>query len=539
MSRYSIEGSTLTALGDAIRGKVGDTKEVEVPLEPYTCLIDSQVDYENWPADSLGYRKKTINFQPMKGITHYKLVYSLDTRVYDDNNQIFRSANIYFRPQTGSTTTSYEFTLGDKIEAIVEAPAELDVIEVTVGALYNYFKPDEHYLKLNLTIYPCNGAGNVIETQPGYVFNSMTPIDMAEAINNMGTVPPDSAFNIAGDCEYRFANGGWDWFVELYGDKVTTSDITNCGYMFRYSTMEKIPFDINLNDNITSFNFNYMFENCRKLKELPKINGKLLTPTSSYRCPSMSYIFTNCYVLREIPEGYFNFLPDGYSDIKENFQVNGGTNTFANCFSLRRVPTEAYIANANYGTGYYYSLYNYLHSSNYVLDEAINIPVEPGPYTSNGFNTNSFSNCHRLSRVTFETNEDGTPKIANWKNQIITLGGTTSNVVGYAYNSTHKGNILSYNSGITADKEVNDDATYAALKNDPDWFATSESYSRYNKLSAIETINTLPDVSGSGGTNTIKFRGVAGSATDGGAINTMTEEEIAVATAKGWTVSFV
>ena len=42
-----------------------------------------------------------------------------------------------------------------------------------------------------------------------------------------------------------------------------------------------------------------------------------------------------------------------------------------------------------------------------------------------------------------------------------------------------------------------------------------------------------------GGTNTIKFNGAAGSATDGGAINTLTEEEIAVATAKGWTVSLV
>jgi hypothetical protein len=42
-----------------------------------------------------------------------------------------------------------------------------------------------------------------------------------------------------------------------------------------------------------------------------------------------------------------------------------------------------------------------------------------------------------------------------------------------------------------------------------------------------------------GGTNTIKFKGIAGSKTDGGAINTLTEEEIAVAAAKGWTVTLV
>jgi hypothetical protein len=63
-------------------------------------------------------------------------------------------------------------------------------------------------------------------------------------------------------------------------------------------------------------------------------------------------------------------------------------------------------------------------------------------------------------------------------------------------------------------------------------------YSRYNHDSAVETINSLPDVSAGSG-NTIKFEGAAGSLTDGGAINTLTEEEIAVATAKGWTVTLV
>jgi hypothetical protein len=102
-----------------------------------------------------------------------------------------------------------------------------------------------------------------------------------------------------------------------------------------------------------------------------------------------------------------------------------------------------------------------------------------------------------------------------------------------------------YNSGITIDKCIYDDATYQALKNDPDNYVCGypsekpHHYSRYDKASAIRTINSLPDVSGSGGTNTIKFKGEAGLKTDGGAINTMTPEEIAVATAKGWTVSFV
>jgi hypothetical protein len=114
-----------------------------------------------------------------------------------------------------------------------------------------------------------------------------------------------------------------------------------------------------------------------------------------------------------------------------------------------------------------------------------------------------------------------------------------SNFTGYC-NMTY--NITTYNSGITADKEVKDDATYQALKNDPDWFSIKVEYSRYNHDSAVETINSLPDTSAylatAGGTNTIKFKGASGSKTDGGAINTLTEAEIAVAAAKGWTVTF-
>ena len=93
-----------------------------------------------------------------------------------------------------------------------------------------------------------------------------------------------------------------------------------------------------------------------------------------------------------------------------------------------------------------------------------------------------------------------------------------------------------------ADKEIKDDATYQALKDDPNAWTKMPEYSFYNHDSAVETINSLPDTSAylaeNGGTNTIKFLGNSGSNTDGGAINTMTAEEIAVAAAKGWTVTF-
>jgi len=85
---------------------------------------------------------------------------------------------------------------------------------------------------------------------------------------------------------------------------------------------------------------------------------------------------------------------------------------------------------------------------------------------------------------------------------------------------------------------VVDATTYNQMKNNPNWWSASLAYSRYNHTSAVETINTLPDTSNVANSgNTIAFKAGAGSGTDGGGIDDLTAEEIAVATAKGWTVS--
>ena len=208
---------------------------------------------------------------------------------------------------------------------------------------------------------------------------------------------------------------------------------------------------------------------------------------------------------------------------------------FNNCYSLRSVPMNL-IKSGNpyiyYSYSYYYNGFNCC----YTLDELINLPI---PYTKATWTDNAFYNtfyyCSRLKKATFALN-NGVPYTVTWKSQVINL----SDYVGYFH---YEKDILDYNSGITADKKVTDDASYQLLKNDPDWFTTNVAYSRYNHDSAVATINSLPDTSAylatAGGTNTIKFKGQAGASTDGGAINTLTEEEIAVAAAKGWTVTLV
>lgn len=329
--------------------------------------------------------------------------------------------------------------------------------------------------------------------------------------------PPESVFVISGDCSYRFAQGGWDWFINQYGNKITTKDITSCVYMFSDCNLTQIPFDINLNSS-EEINLNNMFNSNKLLTTLPAINNN---NNSTIR--NMNNFFGYSEKIKNIPDNYFSFI----NKISLNGSFNGCFNSMS---SLRNIPTSfnliVKLYNRTSGTGsFYFNMCN----SCYCLDEITNLGVITLPtLTSNAFNSIVY-NCTRLKNFTFETG-----KVVRWRNQEIDL----SYNIGYGIYS----NVAEMN-GISATKLVNSAESYAALKNDPDWFTSKKAYSRYNHDSAVATINSLPDTSAylatAGGTNIIMLEGAAGSATDGGAINTLTEEEIAVATAKGWSVSLV
>ena len=354
---------------------------------------------------------------------------------------------------------------------------------------------------------------------------------------------PESAFKLSGTQSYRFYQGGWDWFIKQFGNKVSTQDLNSCNSMFYGTLVKEIPFQFNMKPG-TGHNLNAMFQLCSYLEVCPKIRGISTINTST----DFNNMLVNNQMLRSIED---LFLPEELEPFAQ-FKCTSAYSIAKPCniysmSSLRTVPSWWYKFKLNEESpaspSYMYSIYYQLGSSCYVLDEIVNAPVWTcqGAQTSNMFQS-AFSQAYRLKAFTFETNIDGTPKVAKWKNQIIDLQYT-----GYVNNYTYASYITKFNTGITKDKEVTDDASYQALKNDPDWYTgytTLEetiTYSRYNHDSAVETINSLPDTSAylatAGGTNTIKFKGAAGSKTDGGAINTLTEEEIAVATAKGWTVT--
>lgn len=310
-------------------------------------------------------------------------------------------------------------------------------------------------------------------------------------------------------------DGHWDWFIEAVPE-LTVEFANDLSNMFNYSSLTDLSHvTIKHTKATTSFAGNSMFNNCTNLTALPKIRfqGSL---------NNLNYFFSGCENLVEIPKYFFAGVDDEGNWNTEGLYLTTSLpvgNMFKYCKKLRKLPnfTSATTNTGGLSTTYYCC---------YSLDEVL-IPVINATLTSNK-HASAFEYLSRAKKIVFNTQDDGTPYAVSWKSQTIDL----SKYVGYSNSS-----MIVY--GFSTTTEVTDATTYAALVDNEDYWTKDVAYSRYNHDSAVETINSLPDVTSSGGTNTIKFMGESGSATTAGAISTLTEEEIAVATAKGWTVTLV
>lgn len=550
---YAIKDTTLTTLGDAVRSKSNETR-----IDPLIYNVNEVAkrnceSYDNFTNEFIvssttinmpnKYNSVYCNFKAIEGAKavrikgHIKLI---------GGGSPGESVNFNFLPfewKFGQGAPDYTNAIIYNLSMITYQDRESKDIDIildntniatltistdyqntfTVGYYLEAIGLDENYNSLN------NGE-ITIHTQQ-IVKNTMTLLEMADTINEM-VVAPEEILTITGDCRYAFAYGVWDKYLTTFKDKYIIKDVSNATYMFFNSPLTEIP-DINISE--TCYDISKALNACKKIVIAPYIIGPERNPstiTSNTQTIEMSNLFYTNTLMEEIPYDFFwKLVPNKeYWEAHRAITTKGQNNLFYSNPKLRELPDISMLGGAWTSTSspiYYNMCYMC-----YILNKVLDIPV-CGTFKRNGFQ-GTFNDCQRLNRITFLTNEDGTPKIANWKTQTIDL---TKNI-GYG---TTSGIIVS--GGLSADKQVKDDATYQALKNDPDWFSIDINYSRYNHNSAVETINSLPDTSAyltaNGGTNTIKFSGTAGALTDGGAINTLTEEEIAVATAKGWTVSLV
>ena len=474
--------------------------------------------------------------------------------------------------QNLSITTNGTYTAPSGVDGyspvVVNVPERVPVVEsidITANGTYTPNEGVDGYNSVNVQVPE---RVPVVESKEITQNGTYTPPQGVDGFNNVVVNVPSSGSSTKlkrlelthGGQQYLFNN----YFLDLldYGCEVICTNSRSYKFwclakgnynQMNYITGENIDkfasLKINLNGCTLYDGTLEMFMDQSDITHLPEIVGDYNIETSF--APKCQNMFYRCHHLQDIPDNYIGlmFHNSDYSSWIDNSLYSNiyPSSMFFECYALCKIPNIL-------GTLFHQKpidsfrnvpQYNAFFKC-YSLGELVDFPVVDtrdinSPYTRNSFSS-AFDNCQRLKRLTFKLDEQShtegnetitvySPATAYWKNQIIDL----SISVGYGSNCS------SYNPTFTADNKVIDDATYQALKDTEDWWTEDIAYSRYNHNSAVETINTLPQIPSdyTDAGNTIKFKGASGSATDGGAINTLTEEEIAVATAKGWTVALV
>lgn len=317
----------------------------------------------------------------------------------------------------------------------------------------------------------------------------------------------------------------------IHNPYAVSSNQSNVSDVINNSRLEDLSkFTFIVSGSIVS-NINNWFYKCNNLKKLPDI--RLYSPQ---RFTGVSGFFYEDYSLNEIDKYIFrNKNTDGtlYDDNSFIFSTSSTINlreVFYRCATLRELPYfPAQMPISNFSATCRYC---------YGLKEIVDLPVPTNSITSNLY-SNTFEGCSAARRFTFATQADGSPYTANMKGVTLDLSS------GFGFSSNGDSQFTGYNNSvITEDMIVGYGVdglidTHNAQTKYPDtWVATSQMVSPYGHNAMVETINSLPDTSAAG-TNTIKFKVNQGkyNGIDGGA-NLLTEEEIAVAAAKGWTVTF-
>lgn len=350
--------------------------------------------------------------------------------------------------------------------------------------------------------------------------DTYTPAEMATAISSIetggGGGPTADDLTFTGDLSYFNFYGRMGKLIKKYGSQMSFNSVSSMYRAFQGNDTLNSDFSnwiINLSNNASLSN---VFSSTSSIKKFPKFAGG-----SIKNCPNMFYQFGG----ENIPDDLFS----NTTFILKNPGIDYG-GIFRECYYLKKVPlwfSNMAFNRDNFKLSAYSSPYSVCFQYCRRVNE-ITLPLILSPVNleSNAF-INTFEEVNSARKIVFAPSPESGNESCNWKSQVIDL----TKHVGYVDRSIGDSSKKIYNA-----------TTYAALKNDPDAWTDDIAYSFYNHDSALETLNSLPFTGNSASQsspNIIKFKGESGSATDGGAINTLTTAEIAQAANRCWSVSYV
>ena len=332
----------------------------------------------------------------------------------------------------------------------------------------------------------------------------------------------------SGGLNYFGQDGRLDNLIEHNFDKIKIGWVENDGTKhgvlafnngFSNSSLSRIPPIIIYGVQYGSLE--YAFSGCKNLTELPIFSTAPYNGTIG----NLRYMFSDCYSITQIPSGYLS----NQAIALNQYDTDTFNGIFSNCVRLEEMNDGSFL---QYGKNYSNMFKNCC--SLRKLEGLVLKDFEIETVTNQFSET--FNNCAMLSSLIFSTSGD-------YKMQSQTIDLTTC---GYSTDKDGKYKFGSYTFQLPIAKGVFNENTYERLKNTEDWWTNQVAYSKYDRQSAIATINSLPDTKTYLNSeplaypNKIKFKKGAGSAKgDLYNMSNLTDEEKGVATVKGWTVELV
>lgn len=334
----------------------------------------------------------------------------------------------------------------------------------------------------------------------------------------------------SGGLSYFGDDGRLDNLIEHNFDKIKIGWVENDGtkhgvlsfdYGFSGSSLSRVPPIIIYGAQYTSLES--AFSNCKNLTELPIFNTTPYTGAIG----NIRFMFSDCYSITQIPSGYLS----NQAIALDQYASDTFSGVFWDCFKLEEMNDGSFL---QYGKDYS-NMFNTCCS----LRKLEGIVLNNNRTMSSDEFISTFDNCAMLSSLVF--NSPGDYKMKNQEIDLTTCGYSTDK------DGKYKSKYSTYTFQLPFVKKVFNETSYERLKNTADWWTADVAYSKYDRQSAIATMNSLPDtrkyidtLTGYGNENIIKFKKGAGSAKgDLYNMSNLTDEEIAVATAKGWTVKLV
>lgn len=323
----------------------------------------------------------------------------------------------------------------------------------------------------------------------------------------------------SGDLQYYDYNGGLDNFITQNYSRIKLGNennpITDLNNGFTNCSLATLPTPIYLGSSVK---IHSLFNGVKNLTTVPTLIFP--SPTQEVSNVGWNSMFKDCYSLESIPVNYLSPINDTNHSVQQMFQ---------NCYSLKTMLDSNITLKKNNLMSMFDNCYS-LKSINLSLSNYEEYSYTP---TVDVFNQ-TFNKCYSLSSITFNCSGE-----FHWSNATLYLYqvGWLNSLTGYSGYWLKK--------VLDETKCVSDDITYNNLKDTDDWWAGDYKYSKYDRQSAIATFNSLPDTSAYLDTtnktpNTIVLKAGAGSGKgDLYNMSNLTAEEIAVATAKGWTVKLM